>query len=159
MIRILVAMEREAKSLGLPCDVIGINGTNLPETTEEDILVNVGYCGGYQVPVGAVIEPYEVIDSKTGECVPLEAHFHIRACSCITADQFVTEPLVEKPAVYDMELWEIQKLPHKKLYCLKIVSDNLDEADCDAFDDKKAWETVRQLLAWERLNVSDRLKE
>ena len=45
-----------------------------------------------------------------------------------------------------MELFKIMKLPHKALYVLKIVSDNLDEADCEAFNDAAAWEKVRELL-------------
>ena len=45
-----------------------------------------------------------------------------------------------------MELFKIRKLPHKELYCLKIVSDNLIETDCEAFRDDEAWERVRTLL-------------
>jgi hypothetical protein len=45
-----------------------------------------------------------------------------------------------------MELFKIRKLPHKALYVLKIVSDNLDEKVCEAFDDAAAWDRVRELL-------------
>lgn len=41
---------------------------------------------------------------------------------------------------------KIMALPHRELYVLKIVSDNLDEADCEAFEDEAAWEQVRALL-------------
>ena len=58
----------------------------------------------------------------------------------------MVEPCSINPSVYDMELRKIAALPHKKLYALKIVSDNLDEADCEAFEDVAAWEKIRRLL-------------
>ena len=151
MIRILVAMEREAESLGLPCELIGIGGTALPRTSPDDILVNAGYCGGYKVPVGSVVEPCSAGDYRTGESIPLARHFACRTYPCYTSDSFVTEPRNGEPAIYDMELWKIRRLPHRKLYCLKIVSDNLDEAACEAFDDCGAWNRVRELLRKEQL--------
>ena len=151
MIRILVAMEREAAALGVPCEVIGIGAENLPETSKDDVLVNVGYCGGYKVPVGSVNEPLFTGNAQTGEVEDLQKHFPCETRPCFTADAFVTEPLYECPAIYDMELWRIRGLPHSKLYCLKIVSDNLNEADCEAFDDKGAWERVKRLLKGEKL--------
>ena len=151
MIRILVAMEREAEALGIPCEVIGIGAEHLPETSPDDTLVNVGYCGGYQVPVGTVIEPLFAGDAATEEVEDLEHHFPCEMRPCFTSDTFVTEPICNCPAIYDMELFKIRKLPHKKLYCLKIVSDNLDEKACEAFDDAAAWDRVRELLKGERL--------
>ena len=151
MIRILVAMEREAESLGLPCELIGIGGTNLPQTSPDDILVNVGYCGGYKVPVGSIVEPCSAGDFRTGDMEVLDLHFDCMAYPCFTADTFVTKPLDRSPAIYDMELWKVLKLPHRKLYCIKIVSDNLDEAVCEAFDSLEAWYMVRKLLEEEKL--------
>lgn len=144
-------MEREARSLGLPCELVGIGGTALPETSPDDILVNVGYCGGYRVPVGTVVEPCMAGEYRTGEMVPLERHFDCVTYPCLTADAFVTRPGNADPAIYDMELWKILQLPHTKLYCLKIVSDNLDEAACEAFDDREAWNRVRELMEKEQL--------
>lgn len=151
MVRLLVEMEREARSLGLPCELVGIGGTALPETSPDDILVNVGYCGGYRVPVGTVVEPCMAGEYRTGEMVPLERHFDCVTYPCLTADAFVTRPGNADPAIYDMELWKILQLPHTKLYCLKIVSDNLDEAACEAFDDREAWNRVRELMEKEQL--------
>lgn len=151
MIRFLVAMEREAEALGVPCEIIGIGAADLPGTSGEDILVNVGYCGGYKVPVGTVVEPRFARNGSTGEVKDLIPHFPCETHPCITMDAFVTEPLYEAPAIYDMELWKIAALPHKALYCLKIVSDNLDEADCESFYDEEAWERVRELLGGEKL--------
>ncbi len=146
MIRILVAMKREAESLGIPCTVIGIKGTDLPETTEEDILVNVGYCGAAGIPVGTIVEPDEAACYETAEGEHLQTHFDCVHAPCFTADKFVVEPCSIFSSVYDMELKKISALPHKELYVLKIVSDNLDEADCEAFDDEQAWKRVRDLL-------------
>ena len=146
MVRILVAMDREAAALGLPCDVIGIGAKNLPETTEEDILVNVGYCGSNDIKPGTIVEPNEAAAYETGEGRKLQTHFDVLHVPCFTSQRFVTEPCSIFPSVYDMELLRITELPHKELYVLKIVSDNLDEADCEAFNDENAWEQVRTLL-------------
>ena len=154
MTRILVAMEREAQALGLPCELIGIGGTDLPQTLPDDVLVNIGYCGGYKVPVGSIVEPCSAGSYRTGEIIPLARNLSLISYPCFTADTFVTEPLYVSPAIYDMELWKIQKLPHRKLYCIKIVSDNLDEAACEAYDSREAWDRVRKLL--ERENLTGR---
>ena len=50
------------------------------------------------------------------------------------------------PAVYDMELAKLARIPCKALYTLKIVSDDLNEAACEAFSDADAWSRVRELL-------------
>ena len=146
MTRILVAMEREAKALGLPCEVIGIGADKLPPTADDDVIVNVGYCGGDGIPVGAVVEPKASIDWETQWTYRLEKHFPCRKAICVTAPDFVNEPLVGSPAVYDMELSRLIQLPCRDFYCLKIVSDNLNETDCEGFNDGKAWEQVRKLL-------------
>ena len=151
MVRILVAMDREAASLGLPCDVIGISAKNLPETTDEDILVNVGYCGANDIKPGTIVEPNETAAYETGEGRLLRTHFDVLHVPCFTSQRFVTEPCSIFPSVYDMELAKIAALPHKELYVLKIVSDNLDEADCEEFEDEVAWEQVRMLLKGEGL--------
>ena len=151
MIRILVAMEREAEALGLPCEIIGIGAEKLPETSRDDILVNVGYCGGYGIPVGSVIEPLFAGDAETEEVDDLEHYFPCETRPCFSSETFVAAPLSHCPAIYDMELFKINKLPHKRLYALKIVSDNLDEKDCGTFNDAAAWDRVRELLKGENL--------
>ena len=151
MTYILAAMQREADSLGIPCKVIGIKATDLPETTEDDILVNVGYCGAVEIPVGTIVEPNETASYEFDEGSALKTHFDCLHVSCFTAEKFVTEPCSVFPSIYDMELLKIAKLPHKELYVLKIVSDNLDEADCEKFDDAEVWQRVRELLKGEKL--------
>ncbi len=149
MTYILAAMQREADSLGIPCKVIGIKATDLPETTENDILVNVGYCGAVEIPVGTIVEPDEAASYETVEGRKLKTHFDCLHVPCFTAEKFVTEPCCLSASIYDMELAKIAALPHKDLYVLKIVSDNLDEADCEKFNDEIAWEQVRTLLKGE----------
>ncbi len=146
MIRILVAMEREAEAFGLPCTVIGIGAKELPETTEDDILVNIGYCGAVGFSPGTIVEPDEAAEYGTAESRRLNTHFDCDHAACFTAEKFVCEPCNMDKSVYDMELSKITALPHKKLYCLKIVSDNLDEAACESFNDENAWDRVRLLL-------------
>ena len=143
-VRILVAHQREADALGLPCEIIGIGATDLPETTENDILVNIGYCGAYQIPVGILVEPRTVNSGDGWE--PLQTAFRCIHAPCYTAEEFVTEPYSQMPAIYDMELGKVMKLPHKELFALKIVSDNLDESACEAFESKEAWDYAKRLL-------------
>jgi hypothetical protein len=46
-----------------------------------------------------------------------------------------------------MELYKLAKqLPHKKFYTLKIVSDNLNENDCEQYNDEAAWAKVKSIL-------------
>jgi len=144
--RILVAMEREAESLGIPCTVIGIGAKDLPETDGDDVLVNAGYCGAVGIPVGTVVEPDEAASYEMAEGRKLRTHFDCVHVPCFTSERFVTESCSIFPSVYDMELMKIAALPHKELYVLKIVSDNLDEADCESFNDESAWEQVKALL-------------
>lgn len=151
MIRILVAMQREADALGLPCEVVGIGADHLSETSPDDILVNVGYCGAEEIHPGTIVEPNETADYETGIGNALPTHFDVFHAPCFTSAKFVTEPCSLNPSVYDMELARIAELPHKELYALKIVSDNLDEADCEAFNDEEAWEQVRTLLKGAKL--------
>ena len=152
MIRILVAMEREGEALGLPFEVINISGTSIPHIDSSDTIVNVGYCGGDGFKPGTVIEPTVSIDAETGEGIVLTPHFSAKTDSnvtpavCVTSPSFVTQPLIESPAVYDMELAKLTRIPCKALYCLKIVSDELNEADCEGFHSDTAWADIRRLL-------------
>ena len=153
MIWILTAMESEAEALGIPCEVIGIGAVNIPDIQPDDIIVNVGYCGGYHIPVGTVVEPCVSICVADGRVRHPERHFtgKTHTCACFTDEAFVTEPLREAPAIYDMELSKLLQVPCRAFYCLKIVSDNLNEADCESFRDDEAWKQVRELLKGEHL--------
>ena len=152
MIHILVAMEREGEALGLPFEVINISGTSIPPIAPSDTIVNVGYCGGDGFKPGTVIEPVVSVDAETGERIVLTPHFSANTGSsvttaiCVTSPSFVTQPLIESPAVYDMELAKLARIPCKALYCLKIVSDELNEADCEGFHSDAAWAEIRRLL-------------
>ena len=151
MTRILVAMEREARALGIPCEIIGIGATSLPVTSEEDVLVNVGYCGAAGFYPGTVIEPDEAIPYGGSEGRKLDTHFSCARAPCFTSAEFATKPCCCSDSIYDMELAKIAVLLHRELYVLKIVSDNLNEADCEAFNDGKAWEQVREMLKEKKL--------
>ena len=147
MIHILVAMEREAEALALPCTVIGIGASNLPIISHSDIIVNVGYCGGDRIPVGSVVEPIVTIDADSWWVDTLTPHFEgVPKVPCISSSDFVAEPLVTGPAVYDMELSALAGINCAGLYVLKIVSDHLCEKDCEKYHDPAAWEKIRELL-------------
>ena len=155
MIRLFIAMEREAKML-VPrikdtliqkVDIIGIGGTDIPDTEPDDIIINVGYAGGYRVPVGRVVEPTFslVYGEGTGEIIDHVFH-DVERFRCYTADDFVTKPCTTLPSIYDMELNRLLDIPHEKLFSLKIVSDKLNEKECEMFDGDEAWGRVVKLL-------------
>ena len=151
MIKIFCAMPREKKSLGMvKTDVIGIGATKVPVTTDNDIIINVGLCGANSLPVGSVVVPFDVlkpINDYEFESGALTLYEFADNVTCITAKDFVTEPIIKADnVIYDMELFKLTKIPHKRLYAVKIVSDNLNEKDCENFDEAIAWATAREIV-------------
>ncbi len=151
MIRILVAMEREkeklAKYVKHDIEVVGIGVTNLPNTTKNDIIINVGYCGGYDIPVGTIIEPHLCFDTKTRKKKRITSFMaFFDRVRCYTSDQFVEKPIVNFKSIYDMELYKLLELPHREFYSLKIVSDNLNEKDCEDFNEEGEWQYVADVI-------------
>ena len=148
MVYYLFAMPREAEQLDVENKIIvGINAVEPPVTTVDDIIVNIGYCGATaDIPVGTIVEPSEAYDANTGDKVSIDRLFGCEDIKCFTADAFVTEPIEENKNIYDMELYKLAKLPHKKIYTLKIVSDNLNENDCEQYNDKAAWAKIKDIL-------------
>lgn len=147
MVKYLFAMQREADMIDVPNKyIIGINGTEMPETTKEDIIINLGYCGAYKIPVGTIIEPSTVFATNSRKKAQINHIFDAKRVRCYTSDEFVTKPIVNFESIYDMELYKIAQLPHKKLYSLKIVSDNLNEQDCENFNNQECWNKIKELL-------------
>lgn len=155
MIRYLFAMPREAElfvKVSEKCpvgsvEIIGIGATEMGEYDEKDILVNLGYAGGHRVPVGALVEPTHAMNAELHEALRVDQLFPIEHRVCFTSDAFVTEPAVKYRSIYDMELFKIAQQPHKKLYSIKIVSDNLDEAACEAFNEEAIWKVAAGYVA------------
>ena len=148
MVYYLFAMPREAEQLDVENKVIvGINAVNIPKTTIDDIIINIGYCGATpDVAVGTIVEPSIVYDIKTGDSRNIDKIFGCEDIKCFTSDAFVTEAIENNKNIYDMELYKLAKLPHRKIYSLKIVSDNLNESDCEKYNDQEAWKKIKQIL-------------
>lgn len=144
MIYYLIAMERETELLNIESlTIIGINATQLPQTTSEDIIINIGYCGSNKIKVGTIVEPNRVVDLKTKEETTLNGKDNV---VCFTSDTFVEQAHTQQECIYDMELSKIAKLPHKTIYAIKIVSDNLNEKDCENFDNQKIAEQINEKI-------------
>ena len=148
MVYYVFAMPREAEMLDVENKVIvGINAVEPPVTTEDDIIVNIGYCGATaDIPIGTIVEPSIVYDAISGDSASIDKIFGCEDIKCFTANEFVTEPIEESKNIYDMELYKLTKLPHKKIYTLKIVSDNLNENDCEQYNDQAAWAKIKDIL-------------
>ena len=148
MIYYLFAMPREAEQLDVENKyVVGINAVDVPAVTDNDTIVNIGYCGATaDIPVGSIIEPSTVFDANSGDIARIDKIFGCEDIKCFTANEFVTEPIEDCKNIYDMELYKLAKLPHKKIHSLKIVSDNLNENDCEHYNDKVAWEKIKEIL-------------
>ena len=156
MIHYVFAMQREAdlfwrlaegKVPKGETDVIGINAVNLKPYDDDDILMNVGYVGGYKVRVGSIIEPLYAVNAYTRDIKRIDALFHVERKLCFTSDAFVTAPMTDYPVIYDMELFKIAQKPYGRLHSLKIVSDNLDEAVCEKFNEADPWNRAIDLIA------------
>jgi hypothetical protein len=156
MIHYVFAMQREAdlfwrlaegKVPKGETDVIGINAVDKKTYDDDAILMNVGYAGGYKVKVGSIIEPLYAVNAYTRDIKRIDSLFHVERKLCFTSDAFVTAPMVDYSVIYDMELFKIAEKPYKKLYSLKIVSDNLDETDCEKFNEADPWNRAIDLIA------------
>ena len=148
MVYYLFAMPREAEQVNIENKfIVGINAVDLPNTTNEDIIVNIGYCGATaDIPVGTIVEPSVAYDAITKDKAEIDRIFGCEDIKCFTANEFVTEPIEDNKNIYDMELYKLTKLPHKKIYALKIVSDNLNENDCEQYNDQAAWAKIKDIL-------------
>lgn len=155
MIRYLIAMPREAEifeKVSKMCpagsvEIIGIGAVDMRPTDEDDVVVNIGYAGGYRVPVGALVEPIIAVDGKKQTAIGINPLFPVERRVCFTCDEFVTEPLAKYRAIYDMELYKIARMPHKKLYSIKIVSDSLNERACESFNLEDPWRVAAGYIA------------
>ncbi len=156
MIHYVFAMQREADQFWrlaegkVPkgeTDIIGINAVDMKTFDADAILMNVGYAGGYKVKVGSIIEPLYAVNAHTRDIKQIDALFPVERKLCFTSDTFVTAPMTDRAVIYDMELFKIAEKPHKKLHSLKIVSDNLDETDCEQFNEADPWNRVIDLIA------------
>ena len=126
--------------------LIGMNAINMPKTTDQDIIINVGYCGSSHLPIGTVVEPQKAINMDTNVSYSIDNIFNKPSYTCYTSSTFVEETDIKEQCIFDMELAKIAALPHKKLYSLKIVSDNLDEDAFDAYDPDEVWVEINELI-------------
>ena len=147
MIYCLAAMEREAEKIQFDnIKVIGMNAIDLPKTTDSDTIINIGYCGSNNLKVSTIIEPDCAINLDSNEKFKIDRIFNFPSYPCYTSSVFVEKAHTDIPCIYDMELAKIAALPHKKLYSLKIVSDNLDEKAFDAYDPDSVWVEINELI-------------
>ena len=145
-VRIFVAMEREAKQLAGPVEVIGIRAKRLPEVLETDTIINIGYCGSNSLPPGTIVSPSKVYELESGRVRKLKAVQGLIDVPCFTSRNFVERHTAGVDCIYDMELFKIAGINCKQVLAIKIVSDNLNEKVCEEFNCGKAWLEVNKIL-------------
>lgn len=154
MIYIFIATEREKRELGISlAHIIGIGATDMPETTERDIIINIGYCGSAYMKPNTIVEIGTVYSTdETAEPIRLERLKAFTNNRCTTSAEFVElQEGLNRPAlpgVFDMELYKIAtERKYKRLYAFKIVSDGLNENEYDEFKlDQLTFTAAREAL-------------
>ena len=122
---------------------VGINALcflrDIPRTTK---LINIGYAGGYMIPIGKRVtvsyckmyHPNVEYPEPHYELEPLGDYPKVK---CLTSSDFVNEYNGETEAVFDMELALICAMGFD-VQCIKVISDNLnyDEYERNVETDK-----------------------
>lgn len=105
---------------------------------KDDDILNFGFAGGHKIKTGMVIAIREVFlkdpyENPAGFGLDCPVGFYPSGTvDCYTSDTFVERCEYRSPCVFDMELFEICIFPHRKIYSIKLVSDNLSEAEFDS---------------------------
>lgn len=136
MIYIFIATEREKRELGISlAHIIGIGATDMPETTERDVIINIGYCGCAYMEPNTIVEVGTVYSAnENAKPIRLERLKVFKNNQCTTSAEFVETKGSTLPCVFDMELYKIAtERKYKRLYAFKIVSDGLNEVEYDEF--------------------------
>ena len=151
-IKILVAMDKEARLLNIPeaeIFVTGIGGENTIKTLNKlvqekkinvtDKIINVGFVGSNIFPIGSILEIGSVTlydkESKTFK-------LNDKGIRCFTADTFIETN--NKISAVDMELWYICNFGFKDVKSYKIISDNLSLDKYLNFDFNKDWQILNE---------------
>ena len=125
---------------GIVKSLIGID-------TSDKIIINVGFVGSNNLDVGSVVQVdrsfgYHFDLTPFGDALyyapnspyELDKIDDLRSVDCYTSDGFVTSTNLIDDAIFDMELNILTVFPHKKLFSIKIVSDNLNTDEYEDFD-------------------------
>ena len=132
MIRYLVGTQKEADifmKVYSECpkgsiEVVGVRGEYLGNTEEDDILVDIGYAAGYRVPVGAIVEPTCAMDVEKHEAIRIDTIFPVERRVCFSG--YTKEHFGKYRAIFDGRLFKVAHKPHKRIYSIKIVSQDMD---------------------------------
>lgn len=141
---VVIAQEEElklVKDLGyndLPIIITGVGGVNvinalkdLPRNTE---ILNIGYCGSNNIPIGTQVVPYSV--TTFHEKARFVEFNYVLAGNkenanftrCYTSTDFVTQTNIKNSCIFDMELAFIRAM-FDNVRAIKVVSDNLNKKE------------------------------
>lgn len=118
-------------------------------TARTDV-INVGYAGAKGIDVG------EVVNVKSCQSLefPVKANIAVNNAmqleatgyECYTSFDFVEKADGIETALFDMELAYIARFLYRRLYSIKIVSDNLSYEGFKEFNADKAWEKAIKMI-------------
>lgn len=119
----------------------------------DDKIVNLGFCGSNNIPVGSVVKvskTYRLMDNVV-EFDDYRNGYELSSdgVPCYTSNCFVLKTDIEQPCAFDMELNYIAAFPLNLVGAVKIVSDNLclnkyEESIRNSED--ATWDEVKAIL-------------
>ena len=147
MLLYLTESEEEAKILrhfkrNMPdgqIKTIGTHAENLSGITDDDVLINIGYATGFNVPAGTLIEPSLVYDYEKDEIARIEPLFLTERRICVTCETFPKEPAFQFPCIYDTSLFNILNVRCKAIHAIKIVNRRYGKTSPEKADLEYAW--------------------
>ena len=131
---------------------IGIMNTimTLKNMEVDDIVVNVGYAGAKDIPIGTICmvsecEPYQVHDLPQANAPLYEARLGLPSYVCYTATDFIEYSSKPGPFLVDMELVGhiVLKVPTMSI---KIVSDDMNMNSYNEALKKEYTEEIESIL-------------
>lgn len=155
MIRYIFGTEEEADSFFKAAkgdmtigriEVVGAGAEDLKWHSEQDVLVNIGYCCAYKVIPGMIIEPSYVMNAKTREIIRITPVFPVENRICITSLEPVKDPIVDYASIYDMELFRIASSHFGVVHSLKIVNGSIEDGETKNINKEEQWAKVVELV-------------
>ena len=115
----IVALKKAGCTEKIHC--CGRGAIDVPETTYDDIIINVGIGRSLGYEIGTVVNPSGCFDIGQDQYFSLYHDSSFGYTLCLTTDFEVEENFCNNypsNTIYDHELGKLLSLPHKEIKCL-----------------------------------------